>query len=58
MTVSNIIFWITLHFFRGYMVNKYSGFIDFDRVFYTVDERKIKFYNKIKIKRWKDKLLI
>jgi len=40
------------------MVNEYSGFIDFDRVFYTVDERKIKFYNKIKIKRWKDKLLI
>lgn len=56
MTVSNIIFWITLHFFMGYVVNKYSGFIDFDRGFYTVDEREIKFYNKIKIKRWKDKL--
>lgn len=56
MTLSNIIFWITLHFFMGYMVNKYKDFIDFNRDFYTVNEREIKFYNHMKIRKWKDKL--
>lgn len=56
MTLINIIFWVMLHFFTGYMINKYADFIDFNKDFYFVNEEEIKFYNNIKIKKWKDKL--
>lgn len=55
MTISNIIFWIILNFFIVYLVNKYSDFIDFNKEFYTVNKREIIFYNKMNIKKWKDK---
>lgn len=56
ITLCNIIFWIALHFFIECMINKYNEFIDFNKDFYRVNEKEINFYNKIKIKKWKDKL--
>lgn len=61
ITIINIIFWVSLHFLTAYLITSIPFVIqekifNSDIRFFKVSENEIKFYKRIKINKWKDKL--
>lgn len=62
ITAANIVFWVALHFgtaaFFTYALPEKTKnrLFDYNKRFFTVSEKEMRFYRKIKLPFWKDKL--
>ncbi len=62
ITAANIVFWVALHFgtaaFFTYALPEKTKnrLFDYKKRFFTVSEKEMRFYRKIKLPFWKDKL--